>query len=147
MVDELNLEFVFVSPAGQPQVLIRADCVKQVYSQGLTKYEHEKVQENLAKLSQKDRDELGSHAEEIARWRLWKDIHKLSNSKSARQLKSLGKKHAALTKKHMEIAVVPREVCNHAPLTNNIPIAGPLHLSNAWTADDFQVIELKNYPK
>lgn len=106
LVDEMNLEFVYVSPIGKPRTLVRADCVRQNYAKELTKYEHQKVQDNLAKLSQVDRDELGEHAHEISRWRLWDDIHKLPNSKSTRQLKSLGNLHIKSAKTSLEKVVI-----------------------------------------
>ncbi|ABR91639.1 Uncharacterized conserved protein [Janthinobacterium sp. Marseille] len=115
MVDEMNLEYVYVSIDGQPRSLIRADCVKQNYANKLTKYEHQKVQEELAKLSQNDRDELGVHAHEIARWRLWNTIHKLPNSKSTRKLKSLEKAQIEDTKVKMRNAVLPVDTIDNQP--------------------------------
>ncbi|MFJ7565552.1 hypothetical protein ACIQW9_01150 [Herminiimonas sp. NPDC097707] len=101
-VDEMNLGYVYVSPVSNPKQLIRADCVRINYSNNLTKYEHDQVQKSLADMAQKDRDELGAYAYEIARWRLWNSIHNLSNSKSSRQLKllteGLGSKAAARKK-------------------------------------------------
>lgn len=92
MVDEMNMEFVYVSPVADPKIIVRADCVKREYSQGLTKYEHDKVCASLAAMEQKDLDELGDYAYEIARWRLWNEIHKLPNNKANRRLKTLYQK-------------------------------------------------------
>lgn len=115
MVDEMNLEYVYVSVDDQPRSLVRADCVKQNYANQLTKYEHQKVQEELAKLSQTDRDELGVHAHEIARWRLWNTIHQLPNSKSTRQLKSLEKAQIEGTKAKMRRAALPVNTIDDRP--------------------------------
>ncbi len=121
MVDEMNLEYVYVSIDDQPRSLIRADCVKQNYANKLTKYEHQKVQEELAKLSQNDRNELGVHAHEIARWRLWNTIHKLPNSKSTRQLKSLEKAQIEDTKVNMRNAVLPVDTIDNQPSNSSFP--------------------------
>lgn len=37
MVDEMNLEYVYVSPASDSKLLIRADCVRTSYAKNLTK--------------------------------------------------------------------------------------------------------------
>lgn len=149
MVDELNLQFVYVSPIGQPRTLVRADCVKQDYAKELTKYEHQKVQENLAKLSKADLDELGEHAHAIARWRLWDDIHKLPNSKSMRQLKSLGKEHISSTKTTLKKAITTSKNSEQSSLTldasstsRHLPTIPPSPPNRNGDDDAFETIKI-----
>jgi putative transposase len=87
--DELDLGFVYVCHASEPEVLVRADCTRGRYASGLTKYEHDLVKAQLKELAEKDRRELGEYALEIARWRLWNDIQGLKTQLAARKLARL----------------------------------------------------------
>jgi putative transposase len=156
MVDELNLEFVYVSPASDPKLLIRADCVRSSYAQNLTKYEHDQVQKTLAALAQKDREELGAYAYEIARWRLWNDIHKLPGSRSGRQLKllteGLGKTYMKKTKTSTldrpwdGDAIGPEEFpAQDLPIQATpkyLSIPSPDNLSNTFDDGDYETFKI-----
>lgn len=89
--DELDLGYVYVSHASEPGVLIRADCTRERYASGLTMYEHDLARAHLKGLADKDRRELGEHALEIARWRLWNDIQGVKTQLAARRLARLTK--------------------------------------------------------
>lgn len=102
LLDELNLSHVFVQHESDPKLLIRADAVRASYTNDLTMYEHKEVEKKLKKMTRKDLDELGAHAQEIARWNLWREIHDVPNLMSSKRLKLLtegvGKKKVAKNK-------------------------------------------------
>jgi putative transposase len=102
LLNELDLGYVYVQHDSDPSLIIRADGVRTEYTKNLTMYEHKEVQKRLKLLTQKDLEELGPYAYEIARWRLWCEIHDVKDSTSARRLKLLtegvGKKQVAKEK-------------------------------------------------
>jgi putative transposase len=87
--DELDLGFVYVFHASNPSDLVRADCCKERYAAGLTKYEHDLVKSRVKALAEKDRRELGAYAYEVARWRLWNEIQGLKTQFAARQMERI----------------------------------------------------------
>lgn len=102
LTNELDLGYVYVHLESDPKTLYRADGIDRQYMDGLTKYEHDKCTAALAAMEQKDREELGVHAYEIARWRLWQSIHDLPSASSAKKLALLtqgeGRKTTAASK-------------------------------------------------
>ncbi len=112
LTDELDLSHVFVYLESDPKTLYRADGVDMRYMAGLTKYEHDKCQAALNAMAAKDREELGIHAYEIARWNLWKEIHDLPKSVSAKKLALLtqGKGRRSTAESTMENLKSHREI-------------------------------------
>lgn len=92
--DELDLGFVYVLHASKPDVLVRADCCKERYAAGLTRYEHDLVRARVKALAEKDRRELGINSYEISRWRLWNEIQGMKTQLSARKLARIAQKKA-----------------------------------------------------
>lgn len=96
-VDELDLSYVYVSHHSDPATHIRADACKAKYTFQLTQYEHDEVKKGLLAQAKKDLSELGEYTFEIARWELWKKIHRLKNTKSSKRLTVLmDQRHAKL---------------------------------------------------
>lgn len=91
LVDELNLERVYVHPVGKPEALVLADPVRPDYMRKLTKYEHDEVKKRLIDQTRKDLREVGEYAWEIARWRLFMDIHGRAAKAINQRLKALVK--------------------------------------------------------
>lgn len=89
LIDEMDLSFVYVQHESDPKVLYRADAARREYARDLTQYEHDKVLEALRATRQEDLAALGEHAYELARWELWSDIQKLTNTRSAKRLRAL----------------------------------------------------------
>lgn len=87
--DELDLSFVYVYHASDPEKIIRAHCTKERYAESLTKFEHDQVRVGLQAQAEKDRREIGEHAYEVARWKLWNEIQGMNTQRSARQLARL----------------------------------------------------------
>lgn len=102
LTNELDLSYVYVHLETDPKTLYRADGIDMRYMAGLTKYEHDKCTAALEAMEKKDREELGVHAHEIARWRLWQSIHEIPNSFSAKKLalltQGVGRKKVAASK-------------------------------------------------
>lgn len=144
LVDELNLGFVYVRHHANPKILIRADGVRRSYTENLTKYEHDEVKKRLKALAQKDLKELGEYAYEIARWKLWCEIHKLSNSTSARKLKLLtngsdrqkvaSDKAAAMRRHEQQPPLSETLAADHTP--SESPRAEPLLLPHSTSEND-----------
>lgn len=145
LVDELNLESVYVQHESNPKLLIRADGTRPKYMAGLTKYEHDNVKRRLKEKELKDLLEFGENHYEIARWQLWNEIHELPGSKSARRVKLLtggeGRKRAAKRKSsHLESQNVADEVSSirvfpsTPPFDDNLPETSLTSNHSALTA-------------
>jgi putative transposase len=138
LVNELDLSYVYVHLESDPKTLFRADGVDLEYMDKLTKYEHDACTAALDSMAEKDREELGPHAYEIARWRLWQSIHNLPNSSSAKKLALLtqgeGRKKTAKAKIKRLLSyedVVPHDVVHPKNTTKppsdaaeNVPVTG-----------------------
>ncbi|MDR6477414.1 putative transposase [Paraburkholderia graminis] len=89
LVDEMNLKYAYVHPVGKPEMIVQADPVKPSYMDGLTRYEHENVKRKMKEQTQKDLREVGEFAWEIARYRLYEEIHGRYAKFAKRKLKAL----------------------------------------------------------
>jgi putative transposase len=89
LVDDLDLEKVYVHPVGKPEALVLADPVRPDYMRKLNRYEHDEVKKRLAEQTRKDLREVGEYAWEIARWRLYMDIHGPAAKAINQRLKAL----------------------------------------------------------
>lgn len=87
--DELDLSFVYVYHASDPENLVRADCTMERYAASLTKYEHDLVRAQMNARANGDRKEVGEYTYEIARWTLWNEIQEMKTQRAARQLARL----------------------------------------------------------
>lgn len=89
LVDELNLEHVYVHPVGKPEQLILADPVWPDYMVGLTMYEHEKAKKLLQDQAKKDLREIGEYQWELARWQLYQETHGPAAEAAIRRVRAL----------------------------------------------------------
>lgn len=89
MVDETNLEHVFIEDPFNAGNYIQADSTTPDYTKHLTLYEHQLIRQERKELANADRKRLGEHELSFARWKLYQKIQldiKLNNKK-AKQLK------------------------------------------------------------
>ena len=88
MVDESNLEYIYFQDPLDSSNYIRADSTDPTYTRGLTLYEHELVLEEKKKISKADKEKLGEHITDFARWALHQRIQSdVKLNKKAKQLK------------------------------------------------------------
>ena len=88
MVDESNLEYIYFQDPLDSSNYIRADSTDPTYTRGLTLYEHELVLEEKKKISKVDKEKLGEHVTDFARWALHQRIQSdVKLNKKAKQLK------------------------------------------------------------
>ena len=88
VVDESNLEYIYFQDPLDSSNYIRADSTDPTYTRGLTLYEHELVLEEKKKISKADKEKLGEHITDFARWALHQRIQSdVKLNKKAKQLK------------------------------------------------------------
>ncbi|EKU54978.1 transposase [Acinetobacter baumannii] len=90
MVDETNLEHVFIEDPFNAGNYIQADSTTPDYTKNLTLYEHQMIRLERKEFLNDERKKLGEHELSFARWRLYQRIQsdiKLNNKK-AKQLKN-----------------------------------------------------------
>jgi transposase InsO family protein len=90
MVDETNLEHVFIEDPFNAGNYIQADSTTPDYTKNLTLYEHQMIRLERKEFLNDERKKLGEHELSFARWRLYQRIQsdiKL-NIKKAKQLKN-----------------------------------------------------------
>lgn len=146
LVDELDLSFVLVHPASNSKNLMRADGINSDYMNGLTKFEHDECQKLLKAMEQKDRDELGVKQYEIARYRLWTEIHDSPNSRNSKKLSrlTLGGGHQTTAKAKLAQSgdfVTSDQYSSGDILSQQAPSAGSTDASSS-NFTDFEIIEL-----
>ena len=84
MIDETNLEQVFIVDPFNTGNYIQADSTIPDYTKNLTFYEHQLIRQERKKLANIDRKKLGEHELSFARWTLYQRIQsdiKLNNKK------------------------------------------------------------------
>lgn len=89
LVDESDLDHVYIQDPFDTSNYIQADSTTPTYTKNLTFYEHELILQERKKLSNIDREKLGIHTIDYARWKLYERIQsdsKLKDKKS-KQLK------------------------------------------------------------
>ncbi|WP_334007224.1 hypothetical protein [Acinetobacter colistiniresistens] len=88
MIDESNLEYIYFQDPFDSSNYIRADSTDPTYTRGLTLYEHDLIQEEIKKISKADKEKLGEHVTDFARWALHQRIQSdVKLSKKSKQLK------------------------------------------------------------
>lgn len=75
MIDETNLENVYIQNPFDTNDYILADSTDLSYTKNLTLHEHKLLQEEKKEMSNSDREKLGIFTVDYARWKLYARIH------------------------------------------------------------------------
>lgn len=111
LVDELNLNTVFVEHPTERGILIKAESTNPRYTQDLTWYAHQEVKKIIKDMKKSDLQRLGQYAHLLAWWRLLYEIQ-TDSTLAKRQIAKItnGKGHKHMLSSSPSKSIVQEDV-------------------------------------